>query len=196
MLCSIRSSLCSSRPSLRLLLPLLGKVFLGILLLLLLCLLGTEEVHINIHQIALNQKFAAYFYLCMYKAVLKGSNSLERNVNCTYDPDDIKYTVWDATRDVHGGGLRVMRGTVGRANGKNLEGGDFQVVVSANKAAAIMCLFGSCYLSLNCFRIFHKNYTKSKKNEKTLRAQLKKPFNTIAAFFLLCAFPSMVHSIA
>ena len=142
----------------------------------------------------------------MWRAVVKGAASLERNENCTYDPlYDIPVSNCSnvALFNLNDEGVRgeciegscVCRdGYTGSSDWINLDGLDCQVVEWHIKAWACYGLVSGSYAYLNSFRVLWKAFKSSKKRERTIKGQLFKKQNQVAISGTIFTFPVFIFS--
>jgi len=143
----------------------------------------------------------------MWRALVKGAGSLDRNSKCTYDPlYDIPVTNCSDTSRIYlsrvglWGGLCVEGicqchdGFTGKSDWINLDDLDCHINFAQLYTYATYGLIGSTAVYLQSFRLLYKTYTTSK--DKEFRSQIAMVPNQVALFMLLAWFPTMILCIS
>jgi len=150
----------------------------------------------------------------MYHAAFKGSASLIRRANCTYDPvDDIPFSEC-SNGIVHfmtlgnlpephpehrgtcvEGTCFCRNGYTGISDWVNLDGLDCHEYDVNTKFWAAVGFIPTVLSFISSSRVIYTTYKNSDVNEQAFQAQLKKKPNLIAIYFVICNLPVTIMSV-
>lgn len=150
----------------------------------------------------------------MYHALFKGAAPVERRANCTYDPvHDIPHsdcsnhfqtaemkTFFGMQADTqHGKCINdtcvCLEGFTGKSDWINLDGKDCQVYNLVTRMYGLLGIITTTLLFTCIGRVVFKTYKNSNAKDRTIRSQLAKNPNRMAAFLFISSLPIHILSV-